>query len=64
MSHTKAKAYKELAQRIERENKLRIMQEKLEVRKKIMVSAFVFTPLLLGLMGCSQADIIVSLLTS
>lgn len=37
MSKGKRKAYKELAQRIEREDKLRIMQEKLEVRKKLMV---------------------------
>lgn len=36
MSKGKKKAYKELAQRIEREDKLRIMQEKLEVRKKLM----------------------------
>ncbi|KAK7085587.1 UTP11-like, U3 small nucleolar ribonucleoprotein [Halocaridina rubra] len=35
---TKSKAYKELVQRIARENKLRIMQDKLEVRKKLMVS--------------------------
>ncbi|XP_068242692.1 probable U3 small nucleolar RNA-associated protein 11 [Palaemon carinicauda] len=35
---SKSRAYKELAQRIERENKLRIMQEKLEVRKKLMAS--------------------------
>lgn len=35
---SKSHAYKELAQRIERENKLRIMQEKLEVRKKLMAS--------------------------
>ena len=38
MSKGKKKAYKELAQRIEREDKLRIMQDKLEVRKKLMVS--------------------------
>ncbi|KAK3883168.1 hypothetical protein Pcinc_012500 [Petrolisthes cinctipes] len=36
MSSGKRKAYKELAQRIQRENKLRIMQDKLEVRKKLM----------------------------
>ncbi|KAG7173121.1 probable U3 small nucleolar RNA-associated protein 11 isoform X2 [Homarus americanus] len=36
MSYAKSKAYKKLAQRMERENKLRIMQEKLEVRKKLM----------------------------
>lgn len=35
---SKSKAYKEIAQRIERENKLRIMQDKLEIRKKLMVS--------------------------
>ncbi|XP_045623961.2 probable U3 small nucleolar RNA-associated protein 11 [Procambarus clarkii] len=36
LSNSKKKAYKELAHRIERENKLRIMQAKLEVRKKLM----------------------------
>nr|XP_053626577.1 probable U3 small nucleolar RNA-associated protein 11 [Cherax quadricarinatus]XP_053626578.1 probable U3 small nucleolar RNA-associated protein 11 [Cherax quadricarinatus]XP_053626579.1 probable U3 small nucleolar RNA-associated protein 11 [Cherax quadricarinatus]XP_053626580.1 probable U3 small nucleolar RNA-associated protein 11 [Cherax quadricarinatus]XP_053626581.1 probable U3 small nucleolar RNA-associated protein 11 [Cherax quadricarinatus] len=36
VSNCKRKAYKELAQRIERGNKLRIMKEKLEVRKKLM----------------------------
>lgn len=36
MSKSKKKVYKELAQRIEREDKLRIMQDKLEVRKKLM----------------------------
>lgn len=33
---SKGKAYKELAKRIEREDKLRIMQEKLEVRQQLM----------------------------
>lgn len=36
ISNFKRKTYKELSQRIERENKLRIMQEKLEVKKKLM----------------------------
>ncbi|XP_042884309.1 probable U3 small nucleolar RNA-associated protein 11 [Penaeus japonicus] len=33
---SKGKAYKELAKRIEREDKLRIMQEKLEVRQQLL----------------------------
>lgn len=32
------KAYKELSERIKREEKLRILEEKLQVRKKVMVS--------------------------
>ncbi|XP_076031249.1 putative U3 small nucleolar RNA-associated protein 11 [Oratosquilla oratoria] len=39
LSVQKKKAYKELSRRIEREEKLRILQEKLEVRKKIMASS-------------------------
>lgn len=36
ISQAKSKSYKELARRLERENKLRILQEKLEVRKRLM----------------------------
>jgi len=36
LSHAKKASYKELARRLERENKLRILQEKLEVRKRLM----------------------------
>jgi len=36
LSQAKKSSYKELARRLERENKLRILQEKLEVRKRLM----------------------------
>ncbi|RXG55815.1 Sodium-coupled monocarboxylate transporter 2 [Armadillidium vulgare] len=42
LSRERQRAYKELSKRIERENKLRIIQEKLEVRKKLQVYKYIY----------------------